>query len=88
LHKCDLKQPRSGRARHAGPAVAFSLDGSGQYWHLATELMRGEEASRMYAWLEAVDERRPQVFHDRRKWVKPHARYTTHGIYTRAVTLG
>lgn len=70
-----------------GLTVAFSLDGSGRYWDVATELMRGDEASQRYPWLEPIDDNTVMVFYDRRKWDKPRPRYIDHGIFARRITV-
>jgi len=70
-----------------GLTVAFSLDGSGRYWDVATELMRGDEASQRYPWLTPLDDNTVMVFYDRRTWDKPHPRYINHGIYARRITI-
>lgn len=70
-----------------GLTVAFSLDGSGRYWDAATELMRGDEASQRYPWLQPVDDNTVMVLYDRRKWDKPRPRYIDHGIFARTITI-
>ena len=67
--------------------VAFSLDGSGRYWDVATELMRGDEASQRYPWLQPMDDHTVMVFYDRRTWDKPRPRYINHGIFARQITI-
>lgn len=70
-----------------GLTVAFSFDGTGRYWDAATELMRGDEASQRYPWLEPVGENTVLCLYDRRTWDKPHPRYVNHGIYARRITI-
>jgi hypothetical protein len=70
-----------------GLTVAFSTDGTGRLWDATTELMRGDEASQRYPWLQPIDARTLWCFYDRRTWAKPHARYVNHGIYARVITV-
>lgn len=70
-----------------GLTVAFSFDGSGRYWDLATELMRGDEASQRYPWLVPTGPRSLLALYDRRTWKKPEPIYVNHGIYARSITV-
>lgn len=70
-----------------GMTVAFSVDGSGRRWDVATELMRDHEQSQKYAWPIAVGDDTVLVFYDRRKWNGDKRDYDEHGIYCRPVTL-
>lgn len=70
-----------------GMTVAFSTDGTGHFWDVATELMRDHEQSQKYPWLIPIADDTVLVFYDRRTWIAEKRDYGTHGIYCRPITL-